>query len=105
MDNQEQRVLTCVYCGMEYPQGTPAWGDKVLTDHIKVCEEHPLRKAEADIVKLRKALIGLVGADTKEELEQMEGMIRLMQVPEVDKVNTINAITALIDTMPEEVKP
>lgn len=23
----EGRVLTCVYCGREYPQETPAWGD------------------------------------------------------------------------------
>lgn len=94
------RVLTCVYCGMEYPQNSPSWGDKILTDHIKVCEKHPMRKAEATIAKLRKALIGLVGAEDKKILEQMEVNIRLLPIPDVDKMNTINAITALIDTAP-----
>ena len=37
------RILTCVYCGQEYPQGTPAWGNQVLTDHYKVCVKHPMR--------------------------------------------------------------
>ena len=33
-------VLTCVYCGQEYPAGTPASGadNEVLTNHIKICE-------------------------------------------------------------------
>jgi len=88
----ENRVLTCVYCGQEYPQDTPAWGDKVLTDHIKVCEKHPM-------YKLRKALVGLVGADTKEELEKMEAAIRILPAPDADKAVTINAIHALLDTL------
>lgn len=53
-ENDESRVLTCVYCGHEYPQGTPAAGSKVLTDHIKICEKHPLRAAEAENAKLRE---------------------------------------------------
>lgn len=43
------RVLTSVYCGHEYPQDTPTHGNHVLTEHIKVCASHPLRKAEANI--------------------------------------------------------
>jgi hypothetical protein len=54
---EESRVLTCVYCGQAYPQDTPAWGDKVLTEHIRVCTKHPLRQAEAKIELLRKALL------------------------------------------------
>ena len=52
-----KNVLTCVYCGMEYPAGTPASGSDVeaLTKHIKVCERHPLREAEEKIIKLRTA--------------------------------------------------
>lgn len=38
-----RRVLTCVYCGHEYPQNTPAAGSAVLTEHIAVCEKHPMR--------------------------------------------------------------
>ena len=94
------RILTCVYCGHEYPQDTPAAGDKVLTDHIRICEKHPLRKAEADIAKLRAALVGLVGAETKEELDQMELAMRSVPAPDADKAVSINAIAALRDTMP-----
>ena len=96
----EKRVLTCVYCGMAYPQDTPAWGSQILTDHIKVCEKHPMRKLEAQKALLRKALIGLIGGvESKMELDNMEVMIRLAQVPDIDKAVSINAIQALRDTM------
>jgi hypothetical protein len=49
----EGRVLTCVYCGTEYPQDTPASGDQVLTNHIRSCPKHPLRTAEDKINQLR----------------------------------------------------
>ena len=93
----EERVLTCVYCGMEYPQGTPSWGNQILTDHIRVCEKHPMRQLEIDKAKLRNALIGLVGADSIAELEAMEAAIRLLPIPDVDRMNTINAIRTLIE--------
>lgn len=93
-----ETTLTCVYCGMAYPEGTPPHGEQILTDHIKVCEKHPLRHAEAKISKLRTALIGLVGSSDKAELEAMEAFIRISPVPETDKASTINAIHALIAT-------
>ena len=95
----QSRILTCVYCGIEYPQDTPAWGSDVLTEHIKVCEKHPMRKAESDIKKLRGALIGLLGVETKEELEQMELFLRSAPAPECDKVAGINAVRAVLETM------
>jgi len=49
----DTRVLTCVYCGHEYPQDTPAAGDAVLTAHIMECEKHPLRAAMAELERLR----------------------------------------------------
>ena len=94
------RVLTCVYCGHEYPQDTPAAGSEVLTEHIKVCGRHPMRKAEADIALLRSALAGLIGADTEQELREMETMMRLLPAPEADKIVSINAIQALLATLP-----
>ena len=94
----EGRILTCVYCGHEYPQDTPAAGAQILTDHIKVCEKHPLRKAEATIAKLRRALIGLVGAESKEELEGIELVLRTATINEHDKASTLNAVHALLDT-------
>lgn len=94
------RVLTCVYCGHEYPQDTPAHGSQELTEHIKICERHPMRKAEADIALLRSALVGLIGADTEQELREMEAMMRLLPAPEADKVVSINGIRALLATLP-----
>ena len=95
------RVLTCVYCGHEYPQETPAWGNEVLTEHIRVCPKHPMRKAEADIALLRGALAGLVGASSKAELEQMEPAVRVLSAPEADKIASLNAIHALLATSPD----
>lgn len=94
-----KRILTCVYCGHEYPQDTPAAGSEVLTEHIKICERHPMRKAQADIALLRSALAGLIGADTEDELRKMEAAMRLLPAPEEDKEISINAIRALLETM------
>ena len=94
------RILTCVYCGHEYPQDTPTHGDGVLTEHIKICERHPMRKAERDIALLRSALVGLIGADSAEELRQMEVTMRLLPAPAEDKAVSINAIHALLATLP-----
>lgn len=92
------RVLTCVYCGHEYPQDTPAHGDKVLTDHITQCEKHPMRAVVSQRDLLRKALVGLVGADDPAELRNMELIMRSLPAPEADKAATINAIHALLET-------
>jgi len=100
MSDKITTVLTCVYCGHEYPQDTPAWGSQVLTDHIKVCEKHPMRKLEEDNKTLRKALADFVGAESKEELDEMELVLRVMRGHEVDKINALNAIHALRVTAP-----
>ncbi len=98
----ERRVLTCVYCGMEYPQETPAWGSEVLTAHIRTCPKHPMRKAEAEIALLRDALAGLVGVSDKTELEQMEIACLVLHVPTEDKIASLNAIHALLATLPND---
>lgn len=36
-------VLTCVYCGHQYPEGTPPSQHQVLTDHIAICPKHPMK--------------------------------------------------------------
>ena len=60
--------------------------------------KHSLQEAEAKIKKLRAVLVGLVGADTREELEKMEKTIRMLPMPDADKTASINAIHALIET-------
>jgi hypothetical protein len=80
---------------MEYPEGTPPHGSDILTEHIKICEKHPMRQAEQKIKVLREALIGLIGAETKEELEQMDAILRITPGPNGDKLSALNAIHAL----------
>jgi len=94
-------IITCVYCGQEYPQGTPSHSHESLTAHIKVCEKHPMRKAEQDIKLLRDALVGIIGSDSREELLTMESMVRMLPAPDADKAVSINAIHALLATMAE----
>lgn len=61
MSEQNDREVTCVYCGQAYPAGTPTHGAAVLTDHIKVCEKHPMRQAEETIKRLEREIQGLTG--------------------------------------------
>ena len=100
IDIMNNRILTCVYCGHEYPQYTPAHGSRVLTDHISGCAKHPMSQTARDRTMLRAALVGLVGADTADELKAMEATMRMLPAPEADKAVTINAIHALIATLP-----
>jgi len=60
------RVVTCAYCGQEYPQGTPTHGApsiSALTTHIKVCSKHPMRSLEAINAELLAALESLIAMD------------------------------------------
>ena len=95
------RVLTCVYCGHEYPQNTPAWDNEVLTEHIKVCAKHPMSRLRADNDKLRKALVGLIGVATKEELEEAEARARRVRQFEVAGAAVLDCIRALLATLPD----
>lgn len=68
-------VVTCVYCGHEYPDGTPAAKSELLTAHIKTCPKHPMRQAEADVKTLWGALAGVVGSTDQKELQQMRNFM------------------------------
>lgn len=91
------RILTCVYCGHEYPQDTPAHGSKVLTDHISQCEKHPMRDVIDQRDKLKSALAGLIGASDSAELRNMELIIRLSPAPAADKAAMLDAIHVLLN--------
>jgi hypothetical protein len=67
MCNKGDAIVTCVYCGHQYPAGTPPSGSELLTAHIKVCEKHPLRAAEKRIEQYREALSHIGLADDVEE--------------------------------------
>jgi len=94
-------VLTCVYCGMQYPEGTPPHGAKVLTDHIKVCPKHPMRQAENKINILKEALIKLIGVESRDELLEMRKALKTIPAPDSDIAASIGAIEALLITMDE----
>jgi hypothetical protein len=89
------RILTCVYCGHEYPQDTPAHGDEVLTKHIAACEKHPLREVIEQRDRLRAALAAMIGARTREELDALEVGIRSTPACDEDRAVALNAIHAL----------
>lgn len=97
-DEFEVVVVTCVYCGKEYPQGTPSHGANILTEHIKKCEKHPMRKLEEKVTKLRNALIRIVGSESIEELELSRTYIQLFDIPKDEKDAILNAIQVLIET-------
>ena len=92
------RILTCVYCGHEYPQDTQAAGDQVLTDHIRTCAKHPMREAQQAIAKLHSALAGLVGESTPQGLSQLELGLKLVPMLATEKALMSAAIQALRDT-------
>lgn len=96
--NETTTTLTCVYCSKEYPPGTPSHGAQVLTDHIRVCEKHPMRALQQERDKLRAALLQMVGVETVEELKAMEAAIRLTPAPAADKATIIDTLHLLIAT-------
>lgn len=82
-------VLTCVYCGAQYPNGTPPHGSKILTDHIKVCEKHPMQK-------LRAGFMELMGVETTEEAVKMQKIIEAQPASE-NKFTALRAIKILLE--------
>lgn len=93
----KSRVLTCVYCGHDYPQDTPAHGAAVLTDHIKICERHPMRQAEARIEVLETALVGVVGTGNADQLRKMRKFLDANpHIAAEDREATLRAIDALL---------
>ncbi|SDF23385.1 DHH family phosphoesterase [Phytopseudomonas seleniipraecipitans] len=98
LESTEIRVLTCVYCAHEYPQGTPAAGDQVLTDHIRQCPKHPMREAEQTILQLREALAGLLGESTLFGLAHLEAGLGLVPMPKTEKAVMLRAIQVMRDT-------
>jgi len=66
--------------------------------------EEERRRGDERAAKLRKALVGLVGAEKREELEEALRWQRLLRsvLPTKDQEAKINAIRALLETAEEE---
>lgn len=98
----EKRTLTCVYCGMAYPEGTPPHSADVLTSHIRICEKHPMRKCEEERSLLRAALVRLVGADGKAELDGIRVVLTgVVSMGSADAEAAIQGVDALLATLPD----
>lgn len=87
-----ESVVTCVYCGHQYPDGTPTHKAELLTAHVKVCDKHPMKR-------VRAALAALVGADTREELQAMRDLMFAATMPAKERAVMVDAIDALIETL------
>ena len=46
------RHVTCAYCGHQYEDDTPESQNQRLTDHIAVCDKHPMREVLAATAKV-----------------------------------------------------
>lgn len=91
-------VVTCVYCGHEYPEGTPTAKAELLTKHIAQCEKHPLRESEAKIKLLREALCGIMNIASDDELDGMEAALKALPADEMDRNVALQGIAALRQT-------
>ena len=78
-----ERVLTCVYCGHAYPPGSPTHGAATLTEHIKVCEKHPLREALDALGRIARG----EGPYSKDRLTHAENTIEAMKNEAVAVLN------------------
>jgi len=56
LEEQIKRDTYCAFCGLKYPDYTPKFERKVLTNHIKICSKHPMRELEEVNEELVEAL-------------------------------------------------
>ena len=93
-------VLTCVYCGYHFPADTPASGAPILTEHIKVCEKHPLKET-IDRLGQYQNQVRLAGtALSIAELLSMHAQARLpSKSPTPSDKDEDRAIQVLIDRL------
>lgn len=63
------RVLTCVYCGHQYPDGTPAAKHAALTEHIQKCPKHPMTELRQKVTSFCDTMTEALGAEPLAEEE------------------------------------
>jgi hypothetical protein len=98
----EQRSVTCVYCGHAYPQDTPTHGAgiSVLTEHIKVCPEHPMRTTE----KLRDDAIARV-VEAQRLFRRIRSALTFDETTDARDCDLVNQITEFMGDGDGEVGP
>lgn len=89
-ENRKSSMGKCTKCGTNFigtPESPPADG------LCHYCERDALK---AENARLRKALEGIVQADTRDDLLRMALIIRKAPVCDMDKAVILNAIHALL---------
>ncbi len=66
----DAQTLTCVYCGHQYPPGTPPSNHEALTTHIKECPKHPL----AHVLKVVKNYVETAKSSQKSPFVNENGL-------------------------------
>lgn len=51
---ERDRVLTCAFCGLAYPEGTPSHKHEALAAHIRQCSDHPIGKENRELLAALK---------------------------------------------------
>lgn len=93
-------VVTCVYCGHQYPEGTPTHQAELLTEHIKSCEYHPLRKSEERVKKTSRSF----RRSSWRAFFQMRLVVRRLGLEEKERDVLLDEIDVLIELIEEELK-
>lgn len=96
----DKNVVTCVYCGHEYDEGTPTAKHDALTKHICHCKDHPMRQLGEALCKLMR----LPFPPDKKSWDEMRLGIDIMSshTPDEDVNDALFALEALKVFMTEE---
>ena len=73
----ENVTVTCVYCGHHYEHGTPTHSHVALTDHIKKCEAHPMKKVIEQRDLLLNAVLEMLGESDIDNLKAIRRIVLL----------------------------
>lgn len=88
-ESEQHHTLTCVYCGQAYPEGTPRHGDDVavLTEHLRQCAKHPMRRLEKALNACFHALSSYAHGNSSRELAEetidyliKEGLVKVAKI-------------------------
>lgn len=95
------QVVTCAFCGKQYPTGTPVTKHALLTEHIFQCEKHPIQE-------LGKSLAGLMSLSwpvKREEIDELKkglNILNLSMPNHEDVEKGLNGLSQLEKFLPKE---
>jgi hypothetical protein len=96
-------VVTCAFCGKQYPTGTPVTKHALLTEHIFQCEKHPIQ----EIGKVLAEFMSLSWPPNSKEIAELRSGLIMMgvQMPDhEDVIKGINGLNQLEKFLPKEPK-